>query len=207
MRNHLLKAVRKGLASIVGSATRSPQLSAITFASDAVAGAQAGDLAVLYWLDPDASITQAAISGWTSRELTSNAPSSYGLWTKVLSSSDVSVTFPSGDADGVAVMVVLRGATYAAHVSASGASGLPNPPTITSVIPTDIVLAIGAYESSTELTAPSGFTRERWTYSSALTPSAVAAVWATGLSGSVNPGAFGGSGAPWRAVSIRIAST
>lgn len=207
MRNHLLKAVRKGKASIVGSATRPPQLSAITFASDAVAGAQAGDLAVLYWFDPDGSTTPAAISGWTSIELTSDATDSSGLWTKVLSSSDVSVTFPSGDADGVAIMVVLRSATYSAYVSTAGISGTPNPPTISSIVPTDIVLAIGAYEDSTELTAPSGYTRERWAYSLTSTSSAVVAVWATGLSGSANPGAFGGSSAPWRAVSIRIASS
>lgn len=216
MRNHFLKVGRGklGNASIVGSTgTNTGGGYAISFASDAISGAVAGDVAIVFCYK-SADITMPVVSGWT-RLYYAETGTSFGIYTKTLTDSDVSFTVAFGASNsGAAIMVLCRGVDGSAitgnHIFTS--SVLPNPPSASGFEINDICLVFGSYKYSGVvyyLTPPTGYTLASGhinnTYASVAVSSGFKKITS---SGAEDPPTFtdGGSVESSRAVTLRLPS-
>lgn len=190
-RRSIGKALTRGPIELVGTATATASGTSLSFGSGAVSGVQAGDFIMLaYTLEDDN--TAVAPSGFTTLYNTESLPGTVGFFHKVASDSDVSVTLSSIEAEGTAVMMVLRGARIDGTSIAVNSSR--NPPAIT--VPTDgCAVIVGHYEDDITLcTAPTGYTTDFTVVTnedgSFQSGTAIGINLSSG-SGWVDPGAFG----------------
>lgn len=215
MRNHFLKVgrVKLGNASIVDSVSMLPSLNTIVFASDAISGAVAGDVAIVFCYKA-ADITIPIVSGWT-RLYYAETGTSFGIYTKTLTDSDVSFTVAFGASNsGAAIMVLCRGVDGSAITGnhTLEASVLPNPPLVSGFAVNDMCLAFGAYKHSSVVDLmyqTSGYTLRMTRINTTTTKvSVVAESKKITTSGDDDPPTFtGGSAAESsRAVTLRLPS-
>ena len=214
MRNHFLKVGRGklGNASIVGSVSMLPSSNTIVFASDAISGAVAGDVAIIFGFKDSSSTSPANVSGWT--RMYTGTGSVYAVFIKTLTSSDVSFTGYFGSSQsGCGIMVVCRGCD-AANITGStiqAYSVFPNPPSVSGFEINDLCLAFGAYAATTAFTLnqTSGYTLvHKLINTMAPQVSIIAESKKITTAGADDPPSFTGSGTPGvaRAVTLRLPS-
>lgn len=184
----------QNLASpLVGFATAIPSSNTITFASGAVAGAQAGDLALLVMFEPDGGRTTPTPAGWSLGESGGGSGVSRALFYKTLTSSDVSASFSSGDSDGAAILMVFRGFTYTENARQFDNNTITPPDLLMSS--GDVSVIAGGQEDTRTPTAPAGYTFIGSRSNGTNTASAVVAAFKRIVTtGTERPGRFGNSG-------------
>jgi hypothetical protein len=120
---------------------------------------------------------------------------------------DTTVSLTGLSASGAsAVAIAFRNAEYSTITTATAASGMPNPPSVTTTINNSVVLIVGAVDddSFSDTAAPSGYSNlieQEAVGDTGMTVMAAAKTVAT--AGAEDPGAFTGSGTDdWYAASI-----
>lgn len=121
--------------------------------------------------------------------------------------TSVSVTVSGGGAVGC---IVLRNANFATLnvASATGSSGMPNPPNQTTVYTSGICLAVGFLDDdnvASSVTAPAGFDLQFSAQSTTLGQTVMLASQQTSSGSAIDPAAFGGTGSDdWVALTITL---
>ena len=165
-------------------------------------GIRAGDYALIVSTSSSGGTyyTNISAGGWT-READGNVSYVPGsLFSKTLTGAETTLDISGPTSTTIAAMLLIFRRVDPPHLSDTSVwqsvfqfSSPPNPPLLSSgsVVEDDYVLAIGmmsAYDLS--VTAPAGFTLLDNNGDSGA--GSIMAAWATGLTGSIDPGAFGG---------------
>ena len=193
------------VAGIVGSASAvNESLNSLTvdFSSIPI---EAGDLAYFFFGDLNTSTTGTP-SGWSAVTNVFVAPYSF-LYRKVLLGNETSVTVNLAATVPVGgYVVVLRGYGHVTAGGTSGTSSTPDPSSVGGVGTTDIILThANIFVENQTLTPPSGFTMLENPSHTGGSGMSYGLAYATGLSGTVDPGTYGGSGSidSWTTITVR----
>lgn len=164
-----------------------------SFGSSDIAGVQAGDLLILAVTD-DLSSSVTNPTGWTAlyNDTGFDGTSAAGLWRKIATSSDVSVTINRTSlGTPCAIMAAIRGVAYDSF--SQSAADTMTPPSETVGI--GAVVIAHAQDSITIITAPSGWsTNFAEAASSDSNQSLTGMAIRLDLSGAISPPDFGGAG-------------
>lgn len=139
------------------------------------------------------------ISGWTSLYNSGGDVPYARVFAKTMDGTETAVASTSGTgmANTTGILQYFRNAIEPTSLStASGASGMPNPPSVSSVLSSDWVIAIGHIDDDTfTATAPTNYTLiQTATIGSAGLACTTMSAYRNGVSGTEDPGVFGGGG-------------
>lgn len=163
---------------------------------------------VLYAFAADTGTASITSSGWTSIQDATGDNPSYVLAYKIMGATpDTSVVGSSTTGNTVLVAVFRDTDTVGESAEASGATGDPDPPSITTTVDGSMIVAFGFIDDDvvTSFTVPTGFTTIGAASNSTGYPSILAAYYLQETAGTIDPTVMTNDGDDnWWAVSVAL---
>lgn len=189
MRKNMLRGAANSAVILVGYSTTQEASNEYTVSLSGI-NWEAGDLAVVC----TGLITNDAhtLTGFTLQaDVTLNGP--LHLFTRTLQAGDTTFTSSGvGSPDTCSILAVFRGYAHdTAPAEANSSTGQPDAPSEANVVATDVVIPMMMHKQDYTAVAPSGYDLVA-SISSTTDTFTVAMAYATGLSGTVDPGTWGG---------------